>query len=53
MTKIICIGDTHGKTKQYQKMIRQRFVDQRTVQIGDMGIGFKGVSVFTVMPDAA
>ena len=40
--RIICIGDVHGKTDQYQKMLRQKFVGQRTIQIGDMGIGFAG-----------
>lgn len=40
--RIICIGDVHGKTDQYQKMLRQKFVGQRTLQIGDMGIGFRG-----------
>lgn len=40
--RITCIGDVHGKTDQYQKMLRQKFVGQRTIQIGDMGIGFAG-----------
>ena len=40
--KIICIGDVHGRTDSYQKMLRQRFRETRTVQIGDMGIGFPG-----------
>ena len=38
MTKIRFIGDVHGKFKGYRKRIRN--VDY-SVQIGDMGIGFK------------
>lgn len=48
--KIICIGDVHGKTKQYQKMIRQKFSDKTTFQLGDMGIGFKGVGLHQMDP---
>lgn len=43
--KITFIGDVHGQTDIYQKMLRQKFEGQRTVQIGDMGIGFKGVGL--------
>lgn len=42
---ITIIGDVHGKTQQYQKMLRQVYTGQRTIQIGDMGIGFKGVGL--------
>jgi predicted phosphodiesterase len=42
---ITIIGDVHGKTDQYQKMLRQRYEGQRTIQIGDMGIGFSGVGL--------
>lgn len=45
MSKITIIGDVHGKTQQYQKMLRQNYEGQRTIQIGDMGIGFKGVGL--------
>lgn len=45
MSKITIIGDVHGKTDQYQKMLRQRYEGQRTIQIGDMGIGFSGVGL--------
>ena len=38
--KISFIGDVHGKTNQYQKMLRRRFAGQRTFQLGDMGVGF-------------
>lgn len=40
--RITFIGDVHGKTDQYQKKLRQKFAGQRTIQIGDMGIGFAG-----------
>ncbi|SRR5258708_7625896 len=40
--RIQIIGDVHGKTHVYQKMLRQKFEGQRTIQIGDMGIGFAG-----------
>lgn len=45
MAKIIVVGNVHGKTGQYQKMLRQKYADRTTVQIGDMGIGFKGVGL--------
>ena len=34
------IGDVHGKFKTYNKLIRSGLFD-RTIQVGDMGIGFK------------
>jgi hypothetical protein len=42
---ITVIGDVHGKTHIYQKRLRQHFEGKRTVQLGDMGIGFKGVGL--------
>jgi hypothetical protein len=45
MTKIVVIGDVHGKTTSYQKMLRQKYDDVRTIQCGDMGIGFSGVGL--------
>jgi hypothetical protein len=42
---ITIIGDVHGKTHIYQKRLRQHFQGRRTIQIGDMGIGFKGVGL--------
>lgn len=45
MSKIILIGDVHGKTSQYQNLIEAKYADQRTIQIGDMGLGFKGVGL--------
>jgi hypothetical protein len=47
---IIIIGDVHGKTGTYQKMIRRMPEGQRSIQIGDMGIGFPGVGLHK-MPD--
>lgn len=47
---IICIGDVHGATNQYQKMIRQKFQERRTVALGDMGIGFSGVGLHQMDP---
>lgn len=41
--RITIIGDVHGKTHVYQKMLRQKYEGQRTIQIGDMGIGFSNV----------
>lgn len=34
----IFIGDVHGKFKQYRELIRDK---QNTVQVGDMGVGFR------------
>ena len=48
---ITIIGDVHGKTQQYQKMLRQRFEGKRTIQIGDMGLGFKGVGLHEMSMD--
>jgi predicted phosphohydrolase len=45
MSKITIIGDIHGKTQQYQKILRQKYSGQRTIQVGDMGIGFSGVGL--------
>jgi hypothetical protein len=41
--RITFIGDVHGKTERYQKMLRQKYAGQRTLQLGDMGMGFAGV----------
>lgn len=43
---MIIIGDVHGFTKSYQRWI-QRNLDPsvRTIQIGDMGLGFSGVGL--------
>jgi Calcineurin-like phosphoesterase len=34
------IGDVHGMTERYQKILRRRFAGQQTFQLGDMGVGF-------------
>jgi len=49
--KIIIIGDVHGKTTTYQKIIRRLPEGQRTIQCGDMGIGFKGVGLHEMSPE--
>ena len=38
--KIHFIGDVHRMTDSYQKLLRQKFVGERTFQLGDMGVGF-------------
>lgn len=48
---IVVIGDVHGKTTQYQKILRQKYEGRRTIQIGDMGIGFKGVGLHEMPPN--
>lgn len=43
---IIIVGDVHGYTKTYQKWLRQNLdPSQRSIQIGDMGLGFSGVGL--------
>lgn len=47
MSKIVLIGDVHGKIAEYQRLLR-RFMEP-TIQVGDMGIGFtKGGIPITV-----
>jgi len=43
---VIFIGDVHGKIKQYRALIRGLPEGAKSLQIGDMGIGFKGVSLY-------
>jgi predicted phosphohydrolase len=50
MGNIIIIGDVHGFTKTYQKYIQRLPAGQRTIQVGDMGLGFSGVGLHK-MPD--
>lgn len=45
MSEILIIGDVHGFTGTYQKFIRRLPEGQRSVQIGDMGLGFAGVGL--------
>lgn len=42
---ILVVGDVHGYTQAYQKFIHNLPKDTRTIQIGDMGLGFKGVGL--------
>jgi len=42
----ILIGDVHGFTNTYQKWLRRNLAaDQHSIQLGDMGLGFKGVGL--------
>jgi hypothetical protein len=40
------IGDCHGRIKQYRALIRALPEGAKSLQLGDMGIGFKGVHLF-------
>lgn len=40
------IGDVHGKIKEYRRIIRSLPAGAKSLQLGDMGIGFKGVHLF-------
>lgn len=44
---MIYIGDCHGKTPQLTWMIRHnpKFENKQSFQLGDMGLGFKGVTL--------
>jgi calcineurin-like phosphoesterase family protein len=43
---ITIIGDIHGRTKTYQKWLRDNLdPEHRSIQIGDMGLGFSGVGL--------
>lgn len=41
---MIFIGDVHGKTGEYCHLL-QRYPDKPTLQLGDMGLGFKSVGL--------
>lgn len=49
MIKII--GDVHGKTGDYKRLVRDLPEGQRSIQIGDMGVGFPGVVVHNMSRD--
>ena len=49
MIKII--GDVHGKTGDYKRLVRSMEPGQRSIQIGDMGVGFSGVVVHNMSMD--
>ena len=42
------IGDVHGRIKQYRSIIRGLPEGSSSLQLGDMGIGFKGVHLYPV-----
>lgn len=44
MDKVTIIGDVHGKTNAYTQLLR-RLGEVSSVQVGDMGLGFKGVDL--------
>lgn len=39
------IGDVHGKTVEYGKILRNLPIGEKSLQVGDMGLGFKGVKL--------
>ena len=43
--KISIIGDVHGKTNAYTQILRRLGPDAVSIQVGDMGLGFKGVGL--------
>lgn len=45
MNKITFIGDVHGKTGPYVSKLRQLPEGSKSLQLGDMGLGFKGVGL--------
>jgi hypothetical protein len=49
MIKII--GDIHGHTGDYKRLVRSMPEGQRSIQIGDMGVGFSGVVVHDMSQD--
>lgn len=51
---IWAIGDVHGKIESYEKLlvsIRKQDKEAITFQVGDMGVGFKGVNYPKVTPN--
>jgi hypothetical protein len=43
---VFAIGDVHGRIEQYRKIIRSLPEGSFSLQLGDMGLGFKGVHLF-------
>ena len=41
--KLIVVGDIHGKTGEYRRLLND--IKGPSVQVGDMGLGFKGVGL--------
>lgn len=48
---VLVIGDVHGFTKTYQKLIKILPPGLRSIQVGDMGIGFKGAGLHQMGPE--
>ena len=49
MIKII--GDVHGHTGDYKRLVRDMEPGQRSIQVGDMGLGFSGVRLHEMSDD--
>jgi predicted phosphodiesterase len=49
---IIIIGDTHGRWKDYKKILAQ-YPEKTSIQIGDMGAGFPGQPELLGLPENA
>jgi hypothetical protein len=45
MAKITIIGDVHGKTGEYVHKLQKLGPNAQSIQVGDMGLGFKGVGL--------
>lgn len=45
------IGDVHGKINQYQAIIHKIPMGERSLQLGDMGLGFAGVDLPAMLSD--
>lgn len=43
---MLYIGDVHGHIKSYRNIIRALPPDAKSLQLGDMGLGFKGVNLY-------
>ncbi len=46
MSSILFMGDVHGKVKQYRRIIRALPEGSKSLQLGDLGLGFKGVFLY-------
>lgn len=49
MIKII--GDVHSKTGDYKRLVRSMEPGQRSIQVGDMGLGFRDVRLHEMSDD--
>lgn len=45
------IGDVHGKTGDYKRIVQNMQPGQRSIQVGDMGLGFRGVVLHEMSDD--